>query len=95
MNTNKDTNNDRVTFSGDWTAQSKELQAKYPQLTDEDLNRKRVFAFIEPHLPLRLRIVSRQSLDRDKLRHHQSHTAATLYQAAKRVVGHPRHRRKN
>lgn len=37
MNTNKDTHNDQVTLSGDWTAQSKELQAKYPQLTDEDL----------------------------------------------------------
>src|SRR6185503_5509430 len=61
-------------------------------LSSKDLHRKRSLVFEKAHLPLRLRIVSRQTLHGNKLGNRQTNTAAPLQQASKRDVRHARHR---
>src|SRR5689334_24626024 len=50
---------------------------------------------VKTHLPFRLRIVSRQTFDRNKLRNRQAHTTTPLQQTPERHVRHARHRRKH
>src|SRR5262249_24101905 len=65
------------------------------RLTTKDLHRKRPLIFVEAHLPFRLRIVARQTLNRNELRNRQTNTATPFQQTPKRHVRHTRHRRKN
>src|ERR1043165_3752122 len=65
------------------------------RLTPKDLHRKWALVFVKTHLPFRLRVVARQTLNRNELRHRQTNTAATFEQTAEGHIGHSRHRRQN
>jgi hypothetical protein len=64
-------------------------------LSAENLHGERTLVIVEAHLPFRLRIVARETLNGDKLRDGQPDAAAPLQETTKRHVGDARHRREH